>query len=387
MGGAGRLSLAGFLAIAVAFGPARNGFGLFLPDVRAEFGLTTGLAGIIASASQAGYLISLSLVGLLAARLGPRPPVVIGGLSAALGMGLVALAPNPAVLAAGFVLAATYAGWSWAPYNDAADLMVAPRHRGRVLSIVSTGTTFGVLMAGLAALATSGSWRTAWFAFAGAALLATALNAWLLPGGPRGTTGRAPAPRPEFGWFVCRESAPLFAVALSFGAISAFYWAFAVDLIARSAASVEAGPTFYVVVGLAGFVGVFTGDALARFGLRPMLAAILSATAAAALLLGIAPGSWPAIFASAALYGACVMSMSALLAVWSSAVFSEQPATGFSATLVFFGAGSTVGPAALGALASRFGLEAAFFVSAALALLTVLAPSALRAGPQPTQSP
>jgi predicted MFS family arabinose efflux permease len=313
--------------------------------------------------------------------------VVIGGLSAALGMALVALAPNAAVLAAGFVLAATYAGFSWAPYNDAADLMVAPRHRDRVLSIVSTGTTFGVLAAGLAALATSGTWRAAWFAFAGAALLATALNARLLPGRPRGTAARTPTPGLKIGWFVCRESAPLFAVAFSFGTISAFYWAFAVDLIARNSAPVEAGPIFYVVVGITGLVGVLTGDALARFGLRSMLVAILSATAAAALLLGIAPGLWPAIGTSAALYGACVMSMSALLAVWSSDVFSGRPATGFSATLVFFGAGSTVGPAALGALASRFGLDAAFLVSAALALLTMLVAPARRAGPQPSQSP
>ncbi|HEX2728319.1 MAG TPA: hypothetical protein VHM16_01110, partial [Rubrobacteraceae bacterium] len=94
MSGARRLGLAGFFAIAVAFGPARNGYGLFLPDIRSEFGLSTELSGIIASASQAGYLISLSLVGLLVGRLGPRIPVVIGGLSAGLGMGLVALAPN-----------------------------------------------------------------------------------------------------------------------------------------------------------------------------------------------------------------------------------------------------------------------------------------------------
>ena len=39
--GAWRLGLAGFFAIAVAFGPARSGFGLFLPDFRREFGLST----------------------------------------------------------------------------------------------------------------------------------------------------------------------------------------------------------------------------------------------------------------------------------------------------------------------------------------------------------
>jgi sugar phosphate permease len=72
---AGRLGLAGFFATAVAFGPARNGYGLFLPEIREEFGLSTAMLGFIASGLYAGYLVALAAVGLLAARLGPRPPV------------------------------------------------------------------------------------------------------------------------------------------------------------------------------------------------------------------------------------------------------------------------------------------------------------------------
>ena len=66
--GAWWLGLAGFFAIAVAFGPARSGFGLFLPDFRREFGLSTEVSGMIAGGSYGGYLVALSLVGLLAAR-------------------------------------------------------------------------------------------------------------------------------------------------------------------------------------------------------------------------------------------------------------------------------------------------------------------------------
>ena len=76
--GAGRLGLAGFLATAVAFGPARNGYGLFLPHFRAEFALSTAVLGLVASGLYAGYLLALSAVGLLASRLAPRPPVLIG---------------------------------------------------------------------------------------------------------------------------------------------------------------------------------------------------------------------------------------------------------------------------------------------------------------------
>ena len=49
-----RLGLAGFAATAVAYGPARVGYGLFVPDFREAFGLSTGAAGLVGSGLQAG---------------------------------------------------------------------------------------------------------------------------------------------------------------------------------------------------------------------------------------------------------------------------------------------------------------------------------------------
>ena len=84
-GAAPRLALAGFLATAVAFGPARNGYGLFLPEIREDFGLSTGLLGLIASGLYAGYLLALLAVGVLATLAEPRPFVLVGLASAASG--------------------------------------------------------------------------------------------------------------------------------------------------------------------------------------------------------------------------------------------------------------------------------------------------------------
>lgn len=84
--GTRQLGLAGFFATAVTFGLARNGYGLFLPDIPEEFGLSTVMLGLIASGLYASYLAAL-----FAARVGPRLPVMIGLLSAGVGMALVAL--------------------------------------------------------------------------------------------------------------------------------------------------------------------------------------------------------------------------------------------------------------------------------------------------------
>jgi predicted MFS family arabinose efflux permease len=129
---------------------------------------------------------------------------------------------------------------------------------------------------------------------------------------------------------------------------------------------------FFVVVGIAGFVGLFTGDAISRFGLRRVLLVILVSQGLSALLLGATPTWWPAVGISAVLFGADVMLMSALLATWSSWVFAEQPSTGFSATLFLLGSGSVVGPATLGAFAGNFGLGTAFLLAGTISLLTML---------------
>ena len=367
----GRLGAVGFGAIAVSFGPARAGYGLFLPDFREEFGLSIQTAGFVASGLQAGYLVALTAVGILVARAGPRPMVLLGMLAAGLGMLLVAAAPGAAWLAAGIVIAGTSAGWSWAPYNDAVDRAVPRDLQGRVLSIISTGTTFGVLGAGLTALAVGASWRVGWLVFAAVALVAAVANARFLPGGSHADGPAEDGNASGFGWLARPEAASLFTVALSFGAVSAFYWAFAVDLVsAASALPFGAGPLFYVVVGAAGFAGLLTGDAVDRFGLVAVLLAILTALGAGCGLLAAAPGSLMVSGFSAALYGVGVMAMSSLLALWSSLVFPERPATGFSATLFLFGLGCVVGPAALGAYGGEFGLEAAFVISAAISALT-----------------
>jgi MFS family permease len=152
MKGALRVGLAGFAATAVAYGPARTGYGLFVPDFREEFGISTWAAGAIGSGLQGGFLLALVATALLVGRLGPRLVIAAGGVSAITGMLLVALSPNPVTLAAGVLVAGMSAGFCWSPYNDLAGQTVRAESRARVLSAVSTGTTLGIAVAGLVAL-------------------------------------------------------------------------------------------------------------------------------------------------------------------------------------------------------------------------------------------
>jgi predicted MFS family arabinose efflux permease len=382
-----QLALAGSSAVAVAFGFARYGYGLFVPTFREEFGLSTGAVGLVSSAGYATYLTAMAAVGFLSGRVGPRFPVVVGALCAGVGMLLIATAQGPPALVAGVLLAGTSPALCVAPFADAVTMMVGEGRRDRVLSAVSTGTTLGLAAAGPIVLLTAAGgradgpgWRYAWAAFAATAFLVALWNARLLPGEPyRGAAADADAAGEEgagAGRFLRRGSAPLLGQAFAYGMTGAFYYTYAVDLVRQSGLGEAWGPILWGLVGLAGVTGVFSGDIAARFGRGVSLAACLFVLAASVGGLGVAGGSGPLVAACAVAFGASYFPVAALLVVWSGSVFHERPTAGLSAVLFSLALGSIVGPAVFGAVAGLFGLRAAFWCAAVLTALSM----ALRPG-------
>lgn len=63
-----RIGLAGAAVVGIAFGVVRYVYGLTLPGIRADLGLSELVLGLVASATFAGYLAGLLLAGPLASR-------------------------------------------------------------------------------------------------------------------------------------------------------------------------------------------------------------------------------------------------------------------------------------------------------------------------------
>lgn len=369
-----QVGLAGLSAVGVAYGFARYGPGLFAPQLRREFGLSVAQLGLATSAAYVGYLAALLLVGVLVARVGARPLILAGGVSAVVGMALVTVATTPWLLICGLVIAGTSPGWIWAPYSDTVDQLVAPAARSRVLGVIAAGTAFGVALAGpLALLAADSGWRVAWLSFVLGALAVTAYNARVLRHQPLRTPGTGDD-APGVGWLLRRPAVPLALSAFSYGLVGAAYWAFAVEAITPTGGVDSATtPLFWTAIGVSGTTAVLTGTLIERFGLRRTHTLIFAMLAVGIGLLAVADGHVVPVIASAVLYGPAFMAISGLLAVWSYRVYPERPAAGFSATVFFLGVGAIVGPALFGALAQRHGLPVTLAVVSALTLATLAA--------------
>lgn len=396
-----RLILPGLLAIAVSYGLARYTYGLFVPNIRDELGLSTQVLGLIASGSYAGYLAANLITAATAAVTGPRLPVVIGTLSAAAGMLMISASSGPWALAAGVILAGTSPGFAYTPFSDAVVRLIPDSQQSRTYAIINSGTSFGVMIAGPIALWAGDSWRSAWLLFAVLAVVAAVWNGRLLPTGSHrraisgeeteadavtdetrgeridGKSGARigpslPSLRP--GWFVGPMSTRLFAVAFFIGLATSTYWTFAVDLISsfQGATGGVSGPLFWSVMGIAGIVGGLVGDVVYKVGLKRALMLTVLSLAFATGVLAAAPASLPAIMVSAVVFGSGFIAVTGIVGVWSINVFYERPSAGFGAAFFLISAGQLVGPAAFGLLAEQTSLVTAFYAATVTTLLCAL---------------
>jgi len=394
-----RLTAAGFVATAVAFGPARMGFGLFLPAFREEFALSTSTAGMIASGGFLAFLLGLLASAWIGRRFGERVSVISGALAASVGFAAVAAAGNSGLLALGIALAGTSAGLCWAPFNDAAERVVPEQARATALSVVSTGTTFGVAAAaGLALAVTQGTldWRAAWagFALSGIALAVVAQAGLPSSRGPKPTRNAVkeivqvglpakltPEPTTETvaakARLTQRAAIPLYTTAFCFGMTNAIFLSFAADRVVRAGGlpglpDEVASVVIFLGYATFGAVGLATGRIEARTGLAPLFCFIFAAATLSLLMIALAPTSWSAVIAASGLHGAAIMMVSAVFSFWSVRLFPGRSTLGFTATLLSMAAGSVLGPVLAGLLAAAQGPLVMFLAAATPPLATAL---------------
>lgn len=268
--------------IAVTFGLARYGYGLLLPEMQSELGMDARTGGLIASGSYVSYLAGNTAVVWLTSRYGPRLPLGLAATAASAGMALIAAADGAAGLAVGVLMAGSAAGLAFPPYADIVAHTVRPEQRAVAWSAISSGTGWGVALAGTVAIALGARWRTAWLVFAGLAVLAGVIAVVAAPARADPVTR---TPRLQWSWLPCPRSRPLLVSALLVGAGSSVWWAFSVDALRAAGLAETPARSVYAVCGAAGVLASATGAVAARTGLRRCyLVACLTLVAAIGLL-------------------------------------------------------------------------------------------------------
>ncbi|MBW0090951.1 YbfB/YjiJ family MFS transporter [Pseudonocardia sp. KRD-184] len=345
----------------MTYGVVRYGYGLQLPQLAAEFSLSTPAAGAVAAGGFAAYCASALAAQRLLARGSARTVLWLAAAVAAAGALVVATASSAPVLALGVLVAGSAAGAA----SPAMVVAVASTVRGplvaRAQAVVNAGTGVGVAVTGAAVLAAPQVWRPVWFGAAAAALLTAAavdrLARWPAAPGPRPAGGATTGIR-----------RPLLAAAVA-GAGSAAVWTFGRDLVTTTGGLPErTTAALWFLLGAAAVLGALSGDAVRLLGLRRAWVLTVALTAAGTAALALAPGAVLVAAVAGAAFGGAYTAMSGVLIAWGSALRPHAAGEATAVLFVALTAGQALGAVATGALAGGVGAPAAFGVSAAVLL-------------------
>jgi predicted MFS family arabinose efflux permease len=368
------VGVGGAAVVGVAFGMARYAYGLTLPDVRSEFGLSELLLGLIASGTFAGYLIGLVSVPRLSARRGPRAPTTVGGLCGVVGAATVALAPSPGILAAGAVLGGSAAGWVWAPYSDIVTEVAPRRHQPTLLAVITTGTSLGLVgLAALGLLGTVTSWRLTWAGIALAAAVAALVNLRAVPRVAAPHSGESTQRRSPWR----RAMAPPLGYAVIHFAAITVYFTYASETARSGGLAASTEPLLFALIGAGGLVALRTGRMTRAVSTPAVGVTSLLVVSCALVLLGVGRTSLTLTLLSALLFGTGFMVGSSLLAIWTAQVVPDRPGDGFTIALVVGAVTSIAAPAAMGALIPVAGLPTMLVLVAAAVAIGAIALAAL----------
>lgn len=363
------IALPGAAMIAVTFGLARYGYGLLLPEMQADLAISPGAAGLIASGTYLSYLVANVGVVWVSAWFGSRTAIGLAAVAAALGMTVMAAAASGPVLAAGVLVAGAAAGLALPPYADIVARQVLERRRDLVWSAISSGTGWGVALAGPVAVAAGYRWRLAWAVFVAIAVGVGIVAVRRVPA--RGSDRLRP-PQLSWTWFLCPRSRPLLVSAVLIGAGSAVWWAFSVAAMRAAGMDATSARVVYAVCGAAGILASVSGAAFARLGLRAGYLGSCAVLAGALGLLGLATGDVPGALGAAVLFGVFYNGVIAAQGIWSSRVFGDHPSAGLAAVNTALTVGTLAGPAVAGTAIVHLGYTPTLLGAAAATLIAVV---------------
>ncbi|MGW9466871.1 YbfB/YjiJ family MFS transporter [Cellulosimicrobium funkei] len=360
----GRLVAAGTGLVAVTYGVVRYGYGLQLPTLTTELGLSSAAAGAIAAGSFAAYCAAALGAQRAMARRSPRAVVWAAAALAAAGAVLVGLSWSSASLAAGVLVAGSAAGAASPALVAAVGATVDGRRAGRMQAVVNSGTGVGVALVGVATLVAPDVWRPVWFAAAvGAVVTAVVVDRsarW--PATPESP----PAPRGAGERSLARAGV---AAAVA-GVGSAAVWTFGRDLVTVTGGLPgRTTAALWCLLGVAAVLGALSGDAVRVLGLRGAWVATAVATAVGTAALALTPGSVPVVAVAGALFGGAYTALSGVLIAWGTVLRPHAAGRATAALFVALTAGQAVGALATGGLSDVVGPQAAFWVGAALLLV------------------
>lgn len=359
--------------IAITFGLARYAFGLFVPSIRAELGLSAEVVGVVGSLAFVSFCLASVIAPFATDRLGARYAAILSGGLALAGLTLVSQAHDAIVLGIGVFACGISTGLMMPALSAGVQVAVRPGLHGRVNAVMNAGTSVGLILCVPAVLLLSGAWRVAYVSFAALAALGVLAALCLIPSAARIDRRHAgPAVPLAAGRWLALARLILFCFAMGLAATA--YWIFAPDLVVEiGGLPARLTGLLWLVVGITGLAGAWASDLSDRLGAPATQALALVALGAATALVAAGPGQLWIALVSAGVFGWAFMTLTGLYLVSGIRLLRERPSMGPVVPFLAITIGQAVGSPLVGWAIARTGYVEAFAMFATLALLLAAA--------------
>lgn len=362
-------ALLGAALVAISYGLARFAFGLFVPPIRAELGLTPDVIGIIGALPFISFVLATLLAPIATHYLGARNTAVLSGGFGVGGLALISQSTGALSLGTGVFACGVCTGLMMPALASAMQALVRRSLHGRVSAVMNAGTSVGVIFAVPAVLFLADAWRFAYASFAVAAAIGIVAAWYFIPSVSRVTLASA-VPPPPISALQWARLAWLSSFAFAMGFVASAYWIFAPDL-AVNLGALPPGETgwLWLAVGIAGLGGAVVSDLADRNNPAITQALMLVAMSASLALLAASPGQLVLAAFSALVFGLAYMSLTGLYLISGIRLLPGRLSLGPVLPFIAVAVGQAVGSPVVGLVVNEFGYADAFAMFAALGLL------------------
>lgn len=336
-----RLTLSGFMLIAVTYGLARFAWGMMMPQVAQQISFSPRASGMLAACSYLAYCLATPGATLLLARWGVRSTAMLAALTAMLGLLLLAAASSTWLIAGGLFIAGLGAGLASPALASAVSRQIDASRQTAANTFINAGTGAGIIVSVPIFMLVPGGWRAACCCFAALALISLLLARYCLP------VGRAEPQGSPVGWrdrLHNRALQRVIIIAFLSGVASAAWWCFGPDVLRQHSRLNEGQASMlWLVSGAAGILGALTGPLARCIGMRQVYWLAQLAMAAPLLLLAALTHFSYWLVPAAALCGAGYVTLSGILLVAGAAATPQNAASGVAAAFLTLAIGQIGG--------------------------------------------